>query len=37
MIDLAALATLFFEASKEWTEPKVERFESFSEAENEER
>jgi len=35
MIDLAALAALFFEASKEWTEPKVARFDPYSEAEKE--
>ena len=35
MIDLAALATLFFEASKEWIEPKVARFDPYSEAEKE--
>ena len=33
MIDLAALAALFFDASKEWTEPKVARFDPLSDAE----
>ena len=36
MIDLAALAALFFVASKEWTEPKVARFDPLSDAEKEE-
>ena len=36
MIDLAALAALFFDASKEWTEPKVARFDPLSDAEKEE-
>jgi hypothetical protein len=35
MIDLAALATLFFEASKEWTEPKIERLDPPDAAEKE--
>jgi hypothetical protein len=29
MIDLAGLATLFFETSKEWREPNVVRIVSF--------
>ena len=36
MIDLAALAALCFDASKEWTEPKVARFDPLSDAEKEE-
>jgi hypothetical protein len=36
MIDLAALAALFFDASKDWTEPKVARFDPLSDAEKEE-
>jgi hypothetical protein len=36
MIDLAALATLFFEASKEWREPKVARFDPPDDVEKEE-
>jgi len=36
MIDLAALATLFFEASKEWSTPKVARFDPLEDAEKEE-
>jgi hypothetical protein len=35
MIDLAALAALCFDASKEWTEPKVARFDPLSDAEKE--
>ena len=35
MIDLAALATLFSEASKEWTEPKIERLDPPDAAEKE--
>jgi hypothetical protein len=36
MIDLAALATLFFEVSKQWTEPKVVRFDPLDDADKEE-
>ena len=36
MIDLAALAALCFDASKEWTKPKVARFDPLSDAEKEE-
>lgn len=36
MIDLAALASLFFEASNEWREPKVARFDPPEDAEREE-
>jgi hypothetical protein len=36
MIDLAALAALCFDASKEWSEPKVARFDPLSDAEKEE-
>src|SRR5262249_25136425 len=35
MIDLAALASLFFEASKEWREPKVVQFDRLEDAEEE--
>ena len=35
MIDLAALAALCFDASKEWTEPKVARFDPLGDAEKE--
>jgi hypothetical protein len=35
MIDLASLATLFFEASKEWREPKVAVLDPPDEAEKE--
>jgi hypothetical protein len=35
MIDLAALGSLFFEASKEWREPKVASFNPLDDAEKE--
>jgi hypothetical protein len=35
MIELAGLASLFFEASKEWTEPKVVRMHQLSAIEHE--
>ena len=35
MVDLVGLASLFFEVSKKWTEPKVVIIDPLSEAENE--
>ena len=35
MIDLASLATLFVEVSKEWREPKIARIEPLEEIEKE--
>src|SRR6266436_1398175 len=35
MVDLVGLASLFFEASKKWTEPKVVIIDPLNEAENE--
>jgi len=35
MIDLAGIANLFFEASKEWREPKVARIDPLEDIENE--